>query len=192
MPLGSIASWISRATSSSPFSDSRSATSSSTSRLTSTRLTSSANVPSAQAGTSMRDLEERRAERQIDEREAAEQLDEAEQRDRQRAEVQRPPRRRQLEREGDEHLAEPRSPPASTRAAGELLLVQPAAEEPVRVPRVVREQPLQVLAGQIAGVSVEPLPRAIGARRSSPAPHSCSGPHALRPRAPSPSPQSRN
>ena len=62
------------------------------------------------------------------------------------ADVERPARRRQPQRESDEHLAEAKRqslPPLEMR---ELLFVQSAAEVLVGVGRVVREEPLQILA----------------------------------------------
>ena len=120
-------------------------------------------MPSAHAGTSSDIWKNGVPSGRSDQREAAEQLDDAEQRDQQRPEVERPPRRRQLEREGDEDLAAADRHPLPPGQPRHVLLVQPAAEEAVGVARVVREEPLQVLGRQIAGVGVEQLPRAIGA-----------------------------
>ena len=109
-----------------------------------------------------RDLEERDADRYIDDTESAKELDEAEERDEERDDIDGPAGRRQLEREGDEDLAEAqrRAPPPRQRR--ELFLVEPAREEVVRVPRVVREEPLEILAREIARVGMEPLAGAVG------------------------------
>ena len=77
-------------------------------------------------------------ERDDDRREPSKQLEHADERDDERDEVDRPPRRRQLQREGDEDLAEPQRDALPPRQPGELLFVEAAREEVVRVPRVVR------------------------------------------------------
>ena len=147
VPVGSIASWISRATSSSPFSDSRSATSSSTQQVDQDEADEQRERAVGPERREARRPEERRAERNVDRREAAEQPDDADQRDDQRDQIERAPRRRQLQREGDEDLADAQRQRASTSGiAREPILVEPAGEEPVGVARVVREQPLQILA----------------------------------------------
>ena len=72
------------------------------------------------------------------------QLDHADQRDDERDQVERAPRRRQLQRERDEDLPDAQELAPPPRLARQLILVEPAREEPVGLGRVVREQPLQI------------------------------------------------
>ena len=95
-------------------------------------------------------------------RQPSEQLDDAEQRDDERDEVDRSASRRKLEREGDEDLPEPQRDPPPPRQGRELLFVEPAREEVVRVARIVREEPLEILARQITRIGVKPLAGAVG------------------------------
>ena len=96
MPLGSIASWMSRAISRSPLSDSRSATSIRISRLSATnaeRAATACRPPSAGSGTA-----DERKRSELDRSEAAEQHDQPEQR------RQRATRRRATRRAGDSRI----------------------------------------------------------------------------------------
>ena len=95
----------------------------------------------------------------VTEREAAEQLDDAEERDDQRADVERAPGRRQPQRERDHELAERAASCFHHGSAGEGILALAAREEVVGVAGVVREQPAEVVAREVARVDVEPRRR---------------------------------
>ena len=81
------------------------------------------------------------------------------QRDDERAVVERSPGRWQSQREGGHELAETQRqllPPGQLRVR---LSALPPGEEVVRVPRVVREQALELVAGEVARVRVDPVGR---------------------------------
>ena len=129
------------------------------------RLRTSVNVPLAHTGSGIETWKNGMPTGTSTTREPAKELDEAEERDEERDDVDRPARRGQLEREGDEDLAEPQRHAPPPRQRGQRFFVEPAREEVVRVPRVVREEPLEILAREVARVGVEPLAGAVGRRR---------------------------
>src|SRR6185436_11835613 len=85
---------------------------------------------------------------------------------------------RQTQSESDEHLTEAERQTLPPFEMGELLFVQAAAEVLVGVPRVVGEEPLEILTRQIASVGFEPFPRPVG---SGSDPHVKSSPVPARP-----------
>ena len=90
-----------------------------------------------------------------DDADASKEIHEADKRKHQRNRVHQAPRGRQLHGERHEHSARVRQEAFVPRQMFQRVGIESAREEPVRVPRISREEPLYVVGGEILRVSLE-------------------------------------
>jgi hypothetical protein len=110
------------------------------------------------------DAADHRHAQDLDDPDAAEQIDETDERETQRDGEHDAPRRRQFHRERHEEDADVRDRASMPGQALERVRVDAPREELVRLARVAREQALEILRLEIAGVVVEERLNAAGPR----------------------------